>query len=164
MGKIFSLAVAALLLLVVGLGVGLKLNKRSTSPHAATEEPFTKSRPNPVSREKAAEKEVIRELLSSLKDPDSAKIKITRVALDRVPPPGGGDVVCGRVNAKNSYGAYVGERDFYGETLLLSSGSHQTFVHLLRDEDYKCTNYESFGSERCQYTSRAKEFLDWCSS
>lgn len=42
-----------------------------------------------------------------LKDPDSAKISNTRVVQWR-----SGKVVCGEVNAKNSYGGYVGNRPF----------------------------------------------------
>lgn len=41
---------------------------------------------------------------NSLKDPDSAKFRAVRVKWD---------TVCGEVNAKNSYGGYVGYRRFY---------------------------------------------------
>jgi hypothetical protein len=42
----------------------------------------------------------------SLKDPDSAKF--SGEASDAGPPP----IVCGRVNAKNSYGGYEGDQGF----------------------------------------------------
>jgi hypothetical protein len=44
---------------------------------------------------------------ASLKDPDSAKFQDLRV-VDYA----GGKVVCGEVNAKNSYGGYVGYKQF----------------------------------------------------
>ena len=43
--------------------------------------------------------------METLKDPDSVKIKDVRIS---------GDNVCGKVNAKNSYGAYVGYTIFFG--------------------------------------------------
>ncbi|WP_372502401.1 hypothetical protein P7L66_13330 [Tistrella mobilis] len=43
-------------------------------------------------------------VLRQLKDPDSAKFRDVRL----VDHPAGGRVVCGEVNARNSYGGYVG--------------------------------------------------------
>ncbi|MBQ4854060.1 hypothetical protein IMW82_05180 [Rhodanobacter sp. B2A1Ga4] len=43
--------------------------------------------------------------VQTLKDPDSVKLKNVRISKDNV---------CGEVNAKNSYGAYVGYTTFYG--------------------------------------------------
>jgi hypothetical protein len=47
-------------------------------------------------------------LAERLKDPDSAKFTKLRVANNN-----GQQLVCGSVNAKNSYGGYVGAKDFY---------------------------------------------------
>lgn len=46
----------------------------------------------------------------SLKDPESAKFRNVRVS-----PYMGGYVVCGEVNAKNSYGGYTGFTRFFGD-------------------------------------------------
>jgi hypothetical protein len=46
----------------------------------------------------------------ALKDPDSARFGVLRGAGE---PKGKGLVVCGLVNAKNSFGGYVGSRPFY---------------------------------------------------
>lgn len=62
-------------------------------------------------------------VVALLKDPDSAKFR--NVALK---PFGDGKVVCGEVNAKNSYGGYVGFRGFaagaYGATLEETGGRY----------------------------------------
>lgn len=47
-----------------------------------------------------------------LKDPDSAKFQKLRIADFE-----GGKVVCGEINAKNSYGGYVGYKPFIAGTL-----------------------------------------------
>lgn len=48
-----------------------------------------------------------RSLASGFKDPDSAQFRDLFISGDAMP------VLCGEVNAKNSYGAYVGFRRFY---------------------------------------------------
>lgn len=52
-----------------------------------------------------------RAVADSLKDPGSAQFKNVRLA-----PFGTGKVVCGEVNAKNSYGGYVGYTRFVAST------------------------------------------------
>jgi hypothetical protein len=49
--------------------------------------------------------EVKREILRKLKDPESARFRDVRVV---------DHAACGEINAKNSYGGYVGFRRFYG--------------------------------------------------
>lgn len=59
----------------------------------------------------AGEREVteaaLEQVRNLLKDPDSAQFKDVRLVDYR-----DGKVVCGRVNAKNSYGGYVGYKQF----------------------------------------------------
>ncbi len=59
----------------------------------------------------------------SLKDPDSAKFQNIRIA-----EYDGGKVVCGEINAKNSYGGYVGYKRFVagasGATILDTSSKY----------------------------------------
>jgi hypothetical protein len=58
-----------------------------------------------------------------LKDPDSAKFQNLRIA-----EYDGGSVVCGEINAKNSYGGYVGYKQFVagvsGATILDTSSRY----------------------------------------
>lgn len=58
-----------------------------------------------------------------LKDPDSAKFQNLRIA-----EYDGGSVVCGEINAKNSYGGYVGYKQFVagvsGATILDTSSTY----------------------------------------
>jgi hypothetical protein len=62
-------------------------------------------------------KKIDQYLLRNLKDPDSRK-----VAYGSTPY---GGLVCGEVNAKNSYGGYTGSQPFY--TIFDSSGNMSTF-------------------------------------
>ncbi len=59
-----------------------------------------------------------------LKDPDSARFQNLRIA-----EYDGGNVVCGEINAKNSYGGYVGYKRFAagtsGATIHNASSKHQ---------------------------------------
>jgi hypothetical protein len=50
-------------------------------------------------------------IISSLKDPDSAKFSDTKI-LKASHSDGGFTFICGRVNAKNSFGGYTGFQDF----------------------------------------------------
>ena len=49
------------------------------------------------------------EVVKELKDPESVRLRDVRVIHDN-----DGSVVCGELNAENSFGAYVGFRPFYG--------------------------------------------------
>lgn len=60
---------------------------------------------------KAELKVITASIANRLKDPDSIKISDIRVK---------DDYVCGMVNAKNSYGGYVGKKPFIG--VLISQG------------------------------------------
>ena len=61
---------------------------------------------------------------ATLKDPDSAKFQNIRIA-----DYDGGKVVCGEINAKNSYGGYVGYKRFVagisGSTIFDTSSEYQ---------------------------------------
>lgn len=65
--------------------------------------------------DKAGEEKVIDEALASarhgMKDPDAAQFRNVRLVAYN-----GGHVVCGEVNGKNSYGAYVGYTPFVAST------------------------------------------------
>lgn len=61
-------------------------------------------------------------IADGMKDPDSAKFRNVRIK-----PYHGGQIACGEVNSKNSYGAYVGYQRF--------AASHEDFV--LEDADSK---------------------------
>ena len=60
--------------------------------------------------EKLVKKKIKRfqdQLLTNLKDPDSAQFKNLRLSKGK-----GGEALCGEFNAKNSYGGYIGFRPF----------------------------------------------------
>ncbi len=69
---------------------------------------------------------------SNLKDPDSAKVTDIRVNKD--------GYVCGMVNGKNSYGAYVGKKPFMG--ILATGLKKESFFYVVgigateSDEEY----------------------------
>ena len=60
-------------------------------------------------------------MVNELKDPDSAKFRNVRIVTYL-----NGAVVCGEINAKNSYGGYVGFRRFAGSTYSSSLSSTDT--------------------------------------
>lgn len=77
-----------------------------------------KDTPSPQDEKKAAQKliaqaskEARKKIASGFKDPDSVKFKDLRITKD-------GTVVCGMVNAKNSYGGYTGFEMFYSMWVL----------------------------------------------
>ena len=80
---------------------------------------------------KSVEGAVIEAVSAKLRDPMSAKIEI-----DRAYPDGAGYIaVCGTVNAKNLYGAYVGEQAFQAlADVLPVLGASVNFV-LIDDND-----------------------------
>jgi hypothetical protein len=77
--------------------------------------------------------EVIRTALQNkLKDADSAKFMNVRM----LPADQGMSDICGKVNAKNSYGAYAGYRTFYGEYFDATNGSKASaFILIIQDQD-----------------------------
>lgn len=77
---------------------------------------------------KNLERASIERLKNTLKDPDSAKFQNVRV----IDQKGGAQVVCGEVNAKNSFGGYTGFQDFY----VSLNG-----VEIIEDFDADYTNY-----------------------
>lgn len=60
----------------------------------------------------------------SLKDPDSARFGVKLAAIDGK----GSTIVCGMVNAKNSYGGFTGEQPYYG--LLTEFGNASKSVQI----------------------------------
>ena len=71
---------------------------------------------------------------SEFKDPDSAKfldVQLYTSSMELVSATKGPSLhtisyaVCGKVNAKNSYGAYVGYRQFFGHVVLLKNKDPQ---------------------------------------
>lgn len=72
----------------------------------------------PVLAEEGSTIATIREgLRGHLKDATSAEIRVTKdvghqVVASKVGKPQVGRVICAQVNAKNGYGAYIGERPF----------------------------------------------------
>jgi hypothetical protein len=72
-----------------------------------------------------------------LKDPESARFGTILAVRDK---PGAPMLrVCGRVNAKNSYGGYTGEQLFTG--LIYSSGAFMELPHTGGDEAWGTANY-----------------------
>jgi hypothetical protein len=51
-------------------------------------------------------------MVAQLKDPHSAQISAPSYAKLDCPPDGTREIVCARINAKNSYGGYTGEREW----------------------------------------------------
>jgi len=81
-----------------------------------------------ASLKKLAPQEVLSKVLQNvsygLKDPDSAKFRNVRFVKYNART-----VVCGEVNAKNSYGGYVGFENFVAglsSSQIISSNSYQT--------------------------------------
>lgn len=84
-------------------------------------------------------------VLDSLKDPESAQFKNLRLVKGE-----GGEALCGEVNAKNSYGGYIGFSQFgvtekllknsSSNVILLNSGGDYvaSIVHKLRLQDAGC--------------------------
>lgn len=62
--------------------------------------------------EKAVISETTEKLKAAMKDPDSTKFRNVRL-VDFAQ----GKLVCGEVNSKNSYGGYVGFKQFYGNPM-----------------------------------------------
>lgn len=107
--------VVPVLALVAGITLGFAAS-------AATPKPAT-----------SQQLEVIRTALQDkLKDADSAKFMNVRM----LPAVEGMFNVCGKINAKNSYGAYVGYRTFFGEYFDTTNESKPfAFVMVIQDED-----------------------------
>ena len=79
---------------------------------------------------------------SDFKDPDSAKFRNERVFRTKVKPKAtetsediesDGIYVCGEVNGKNSYGAYVGYRGYWGGmfNVVMDDPGSDTFTYLM---------------------------------
>lgn len=110
--RLFALAAAALAL----------------SGCAAQQAPVSAQRVNfvPQSLSRADIEEITKKVASRMKDPDSTRFSdITAVKSEQ------GVEVCGLVNAKNSFGGYVGYRAFYGALTL----PHRVFFPIGVGED-----------------------------
>lgn len=101
----------------------------------ATVQPIRKSAPYALSAAELAKlKEAVR---SSLKDPDSARFR----GVSAYRQDDGKIGVCGFVNAKNSFGGYVGDRPFIASLIdgafpmpvIASESNHAAFVALCRE-------------------------------
>ncbi|MGY8590652.1 hypothetical protein QRO08_15945 [Paracidovorax citrulli] len=72
----------------------------------------------------------LRKEFTSLKDPDSAKFRNIKLAKTDT---AGAWVMCGEVNAKNSYGGYAGFGRFMG--MLFTEGRKTTYLVMTIDND-----------------------------
>ena len=78
-------------------------------------------------REMAAVKSSV---TANFKDPDSAKFRNVKVLVD-----GDSRTVCGEVNAKNSYGAYVGYTKFYATLVDFGKGTDPIVIAPIIDQE-----------------------------
>ena len=72
------------------------------------EGPVTLQQHDPLTAPQLSENQLREKVLESLKDPVSANFKGTRIRYE-------GRALCGEVNAKNSYGGYIGFRQFVAD-------------------------------------------------
>lgn len=72
-----------------------------------------------------------------MKDPESSKFRDIKINKTR----GGADILCGQVNAKNSYGAYTGFTDFY---------YLNTDFKAIRPKDDSLINFNAIWNSNCK--------------
>jgi hypothetical protein len=80
-------------------------------------------------------------ITNTFKDPSNAQFRNTFVPLGEVGGVGGTMVLCGEVNGRNAYGAYVGFRRFYTDESGVSSaieGENATDYVVASAWEWKC--------------------------